>query len=53
MRGFVSASTEIWLTSSALIPIFNLADGGIGNQMNDMSVAMTLDGVPFAVTLWS
>ena len=30
----------------ALIPIFNLADGGIGNQMNDMSVAMTLNGVP-------
>ena len=29
-----------------LIPIFNLADGGIGNQMNDMSVAMTLNGVP-------
>jgi POT family proton-dependent oligopeptide transporter len=30
----------------ALLPIFQLADGGIGNQMNDMSVAMTLDGVP-------
>ncbi|WOO79626.1 Peptide transporter PTR2 [Vanrija pseudolonga] len=30
----------------ALIPIFILADGGIGNQMNDMSVAMTLNGVP-------
>ena len=27
-------------------PIFVLADGGIGNQLNDMSVAMTLDGAP-------
>lgn len=30
----------------AIIPIFTLADGGIGNQMNDMSVAMILDGAP-------
>ncbi|KAL7423123.1 hypothetical protein Q5752_002422 [Cryptotrichosporon argae] len=29
-----------------LIPIFNLADGGIGNQENDMSAAMTLSGIP-------
>ncbi|WWD15622.1 hypothetical protein CI109_100044 [Kwoniella shandongensis] len=29
-----------------LIPIFNLADGGIGNQMNDMSDAMIVNGVP-------
>jgi len=29
-----------------LIPIYNLADGGIGNQLNDMSVAMTLNGIP-------
>lgn len=27
----------------ALIPIFNLADGGIGSQENDMSTAMTLN----------
>ena len=30
----------------ALIPIFSLADGGIGNQLNDMSTAMVLQGVP-------
>ena len=30
----------------ALIPIFSLGDGGIGNQLNDMSVAMTLNGAP-------
>lgn len=30
----------------ALIPIFALADGGIGNQMNDMSDAMIVNGVP-------
>ncbi|WVW79812.1 hypothetical protein I302_101782 [Kwoniella bestiolae CBS 10118] len=29
-----------------IIPIYVLADGGLGNQMNDMSVAMTLNGVP-------
>ncbi|WWC87446.1 uncharacterized protein L201_002335 [Kwoniella dendrophila CBS 6074] len=29
-----------------IIPIYVLADGGIGNQMNDMSVAMRLDGLP-------
>ncbi|RXK39848.1 hypothetical protein M231_02905 [Tremella mesenterica] len=29
-----------------LIPVFTLADGGIGNQVNSMSTAMTLDGVP-------
>ena len=29
-----------------LIPIFNLADGGIGNQENDMSAAMILNGIP-------
>lgn len=29
-----------------LIPIFTLANGGMGNQLNDMSVAMTLNGVP-------
>jgi POT family proton-dependent oligopeptide transporter len=29
-----------------IIPIFNLADGGIGNQENDMSAAMTLNGIP-------
>ena len=29
-----------------LIPIFALCDGGIGNAMNDMSVAMELNGVP-------
>lgn len=29
-----------------LIPFFGLADGGIGNQLNDMSVAMKLNGVP-------
>ncbi|WWC72331.1 uncharacterized protein I206_106293 [Kwoniella pini CBS 10737] len=29
-----------------LIPIFVLADGGLGNQLNDMSVAMTLNGLP-------
>ncbi|ORY31441.1 putative integral membrane peptide transporter [Naematelia encephala] len=29
-----------------LIPIYNLADGAIGNQLNDMSVAMTLNGIP-------
>lgn len=42
---------EIRATLSAcavfmLVPIFFLADGGIGNQLNDMSVAMTLNGVP-------
>ncbi|ODN81731.1 hypothetical protein L202_02123 [Cryptococcus amylolentus CBS 6039] len=30
----------------ALIPIFNLADGGIGSQENDMSTAMTLNNAP-------
>lgn len=30
----------------AATPIFILADGGIGNALNDMSVAMTLNGVP-------
>ncbi|ORY25561.1 POT family-domain-containing protein [Naematelia encephala] len=30
----------------ALVPIFVLADGGIGNQMNDMSHAMLVNGVP-------
>ena len=30
----------------SLIPIFGLADGGIGNQLNDMSTAMVLQGVP-------
>jgi POT family proton-dependent oligopeptide transporter len=30
----------------ALIPIFALADGGIGNQLNDMSDAMILQSVP-------
>jgi POT family proton-dependent oligopeptide transporter len=29
-----------------LIPIFNLADGGIGNMENDMSASMTLNGIP-------
>ncbi|WRT65309.1 uncharacterized protein IL334_002252 [Kwoniella shivajii] len=29
-----------------IIPIYVLADGGLGNSMNDMSVAMTLNGVP-------
>ncbi|KAK8858446.1 hypothetical protein IAR55_002673 [Kwoniella newhampshirensis] len=29
-----------------LIPIFNLADGGIGSQENDMSTAMTLNNAP-------
>lgn len=29
-----------------LTPIFILADGGIGNQLNDMSAAMTIDGIP-------
>lgn len=29
-----------------IIPVFILADGGIGNALNDMSVAMTLNGVP-------
>ncbi|KAK8870085.1 hypothetical protein IAR55_000655 [Kwoniella newhampshirensis] len=29
-----------------IIPIFNLADGGFGNQMNDMSDTMVLNGVP-------
>ena len=29
-----------------LIPIFLLADGGIGNAENDMSVAMVLNGIP-------
>lgn len=30
----------------ALIPIFALADGGFGNELNDMSSAMVLGGVP-------
>lgn len=30
----------------ALIPIFTLSDGGIGNAVNSMSGAMTLNGVP-------
>lgn len=30
----------------ALIPIFTLANGGIGNSANSMSGAMTLNGVP-------
>ncbi|KAK4684848.1 hypothetical protein P7C73_g5312, partial [Tremellales sp. Uapishka_1] len=30
----------------ALIPIFTLADGGIGNQLNDMSDAMVTEGAP-------
>lgn len=30
----------------ALIPIFSLSDGGIGNSANSMSGAMTLNGVP-------
>lgn len=30
----------------ALIPIFTLADGGFGNELNDMSSAMILNGVP-------
>ena len=30
----------------ALIPIFVLADGGIGNSVNSMSASMTLGGVP-------
>ena len=30
----------------ALIPIFALADGGFGNELNDMSSAMILNGVP-------
>jgi POT family proton-dependent oligopeptide transporter len=29
-----------------LIPIFLLADNGIGNQLNDMSAAMTLNSIP-------
>ncbi|WVQ92948.1 hypothetical protein IAU59_000009 [Kwoniella sp. CBS 9459] len=29
-----------------IIPVFVLADGGLGNQLNDMSVAMTLNGIP-------
>ena len=29
-----------------IIPVFLLADGGIGNAENDMSVAMTLNGIP-------
>jgi POT family proton-dependent oligopeptide transporter len=29
-----------------LIPIFILADGGMGNNMNDMSTAMVLQGIP-------
>lgn len=29
-----------------LIPIFNLADGGLGNSENSMSGAMTVGGVP-------
>jgi len=29
-----------------LIPIFNLADGGVGNQLNDMSASMTLNHIP-------
>jgi len=29
-----------------LIPIFDLADGGVGNQLNDMSAAMTLNSIP-------
>lgn len=31
---------------SMLIPIFNLADGGIGNMLNDLSASLTLDNVP-------
>ena len=30
----------------ALIPIFALSDGGFGNELNDMSSAMILNGVP-------
>jgi POT family proton-dependent oligopeptide transporter len=30
----------------ALIPIFNLADGGFGNELNDMSSAMIVGGLP-------
>ncbi|WVN86503.1 uncharacterized protein L203_101667 [Cryptococcus depauperatus CBS 7841] len=30
----------------ALIPIFTLADGGIGSQINDMSTSMTLNNAP-------
>jgi len=29
-----------------LIPIFLLANGGMGNQLNDMSTAMILQGIP-------
>lgn len=29
-----------------IIPIFNLADGGLGNSENDMSAAMTLNNIP-------
>ena len=29
-----------------IIPIFNLGNGGIGNSLNSMSTAMTLNGAP-------
>lgn len=41
IRQSISACAVFFLT-----PIFILADGGIGNQLNDMSAAMTLDGIP-------
>ncbi|WWD18336.1 hypothetical protein CI109_102786 [Kwoniella shandongensis] len=58
--GFVDPSKVFWddtfvdeirqsLAATAvfmLIPIFNLADGGIGSQENDMSTAMTLNNAP-------
>nr|XP_031857864.1 uncharacterized protein CI109_006736 [Kwoniella shandongensis]KAA5524936.1 hypothetical protein CI109_006736 [Kwoniella shandongensis] len=31
---------------SFILPIYYLADGGIGNMENDMSAAMTLSGIP-------
>lgn len=41
LRASCSASVVFFLT-----PIFILADGAIGNQYNDMSVAMKLGGIP-------